>query len=125
MGNSIYHQRLQIHAHKTSKQHIPYTHIMLSWISDILDQQARLLESKGYGLIVPIVSINAVLLGIFADIHTWQDAATQIKNGIFSLIGLAVAIMGAIKMYIGMMQQIKKYRKGKDIKEDDEKENVA
>lgn len=124
MGNSIYNKGLQLHANRHSKQHIPYTHIMLSWINDILDQQIRFLEAKGVGIILPIVSIDAVLIGVFADIHAWQDAATQIKNGIFSLIGLAVAIMGAIKMYIGMMQQIKKYRKGKDV-EDDEKERVA
>lgn len=117
MGNYFNIQGVQFHAANGNKHNIPYSRIMLHFISDILDKQANFIEAKGAWIIVPIFGINSFIMAIFANIHSWQDNFNLIKNMSLSLIGVAMGIMGVVNTFIGMKKRIKKY------KEENKKEN--
>lgn len=117
MGSTGNDKRISIHA--INKHDIPVFNIMLHYIITSVGQQIDLLEAKGIGILYPILLIETYLFAWFADVSQLSNYAELTKNFILSLIGLAMGIMGMIRMYIGTKRMIRKYlEEEKQIKND-------
>lgn len=120
MGNSFDSERVRLYVEKGRKRRVSYFDFMVQWISDFLDKQIDILEAKGAKILIPIFSVNVVIMSWFANI-SFSTGFDLFKNVILSLCGCAIAVMGVINLYMSTHQKIKKYKKGQDITGDKEK----
>lgn len=125
MGDNFNHQRIQLYGSTVNKHKISYTHIMLSWLSDIVDQQVRFLEAKGSGIVIPLFGITFSILGYFADVRVIGNGFDLFKNLVFSCVGMIAGICGAINMIVGTKSRIKKYTRETKEEHEKDKQKIA